>query len=533
MISPARRAALALAVAAAALAAHGGALANGFVWDDEAVVVGNPATRDLRALPRVLMSPDERPPYYRPLNRAAYLVDHAVFGMDPRGFHAVGLALHALASALLTLLALRLLGDAWASALAGLVLAVHPIACEAVSFVTARNNLFALAFSLAAWLAFARAVESRSRAWAALSGTAFLLGLFSKEPAAMLLPLLAGWMMLPDEVNPLAGERFIRRVRWLLPHVAALAVYLVLRGIALSGAPVPVDPAPPGITARVSALGWIVPTYLRLLVWPDALTVFHPAVGPHGALAWTSVAVAWTGLASVVAVQVRRPTMAGMLGMLWAALTLLPASGLVAIPASPVAERFAYLPLAGVALVAGDLALRAVRPGLPRLALDVAAALVFALLAVRARDRTRDWHDDVALFTSAARVNPASRDAWFDLGVAQKDAGDLAGARASWTSALRLVPRDAEAHSQLGTLEAVEGHDAAAEAHLRAALAERPELDQARYNLALILEREGRTAEAMAEYAAVAVRTSRADLATKAAARVRDLAALREGDSRQ
>jgi tetratricopeptide (TPR) repeat protein len=509
-------------VALAALLAHGGALRNGFVWDDEAVVVDSAATRDLSSLPRVVLSPDERPPYYRPLNRASYLVDHALFGMDPRAFHAVSLALHALSAALLFLLASRLLGDVLLAAVTALLLAVHPLAVEVVSFVTARNNLFALAFSLAAALALARALDRRSRAWTLASAAAFLLGLLSKEPAGMLLPLLLSWLALPGPAEALSAEPFLRRTRWLLPHLAALAAYLVLRAVSLSGVPVPADPAPAPLLDRVAALAWIVPEYVRLLAWPEGLTVLHPATPPAG---WAAgAAVSWAGLMGVGVLQVRRPTPAGAFGLLWAALTFAPASGLVAIPASPVAERFAYLPLAGVALVAADLLGRLRLRGRMRVALGAAAALLLLALAVRTAARTADWRDDVTLFASASRVNPGSRDAWFNLGVALKDRGDLTAAQSAWESALALAPGDAEAHAQLGTLHAVGGDLDRGEVHLRLALTARPDLDQARYNLALVLERQGRTAEALAEHAAVAAHARGSELGRAAAARARALA---------
>jgi len=498
-VTPRHRTALAaLAIAAAALLAHGGALRNGFAWDDEAVIVGNPATRDLGALPRVLLSPDERPPYYRPLARGSFLVDHALFGMDPRGFHAVGLGLHALAAVLLFLLGRRLLRDDALAAAAALLFALHPIAVEAVSFATARNNLLALVFALAATLAFARALEARSSGWAAASGAAYLLALLSKEPAAMVLPLLAAWLALPGPAATLGAEPWARRARLLVPHLAALAVYLALRTASLSGVPAPVDPPPPALVERLAALGWIVPTYLGLLVWPAGLTVFHAAAPPTGPLGWSGAALGLSAVAAVVVLQVRRPTAAGAFGLLWAALTFAPASGLVAIPATPVAERFLYLPLAGLALVAADLLGRLHLTGRARLLAGAAVAAALLALAARTAFRTADWRDDAALFGSAVRVDPGSVRAWFNLGVAEKDRGDLPAARRAWEAALALDPGDAATLTQLGTLHAVQGDLAGAEPLLRRALAAEPGLGMARQNLALVLERLGRAAEAAA-----------------------------------
>ena len=56
---------------------------NGFVVDDEFIIVKNPQTFSLRNMPDVLLAPDLIKPYYRPLNRATYLLDYQLAGMNP------------------------------------------------------------------------------------------------------------------------------------------------------------------------------------------------------------------------------------------------------------------------------------------------------------------------------------------------------------------------------------------------------------------------------------------------------------------
>ena len=207
----ARRFLPALLLVAAVVAVHGNAIQNGFVWDDKFIVVDNPDTRDLSRLPDVLLSPDEMKPYYRPLTRASFLVDYRVFGLNPRAYHLVNLVLHAAAVLLLYALGLRLFGARPPALVAALLLAVHPIHCEAVAFVSARNNIFALCFALLALLLFIDAAERRSQARAALSAVALLFAMLAKEPGLMALPVLALWLLVPALPGSKAGPR-----RWRL-----------------------------------------------------------------------------------------------------------------------------------------------------------------------------------------------------------------------------------------------------------------------------------------------------------------------------
>lgn len=481
-------------------AVYGGTLASGFVWDDAHVIVGNPATRDITRLGEVLLSPDEVRPYYRPLNRASYLVDHWLFGMDPRAFHAVNVLLHLAGVLLLFALARRLLDARWPAVLAAALLAVHPIHAEAVNFVTARNNLFAVAFALATLVLFVDATRRASHARAWLSGAAFFLGLASKEQAAMVLPVAAAWLALPTTG---AAWRGWRGAHALVPHAIAVGLYVALRSIAL-GAPLAASGVADGLLARLAQNAWIMPRYGALLAWPDRLTIFHAASPPDGPAEVAAIVLFWTAVAAWMVVLIRRPTLAGTVGLLWLAANLLPISNLVPIPATtPLAERFFHAPAVGVWLLVADAAVRLARSGPPlRRAVAACAVVALAGLAVRTVARNQDWRDDVALAQSAIATDPRAVRAWFNLGVVLKDAGDLEGAERAWLAALEVEPRDAETLTQLGTLAAVRGDFARAETLLRRALASDPGVGTAHLNLARIYDRTGRRPEALHHYEA-------------------------------
>ena len=94
--------------------AYANTLRNGFVYDDNAIVAGNPLIRSLENLPRIFSTgywgaENTDAGLYRPLVIATYAFDHALWGYRPAGFHAVNIALHALVSVLGYFLLLALL----------------------------------------------------------------------------------------------------------------------------------------------------------------------------------------------------------------------------------------------------------------------------------------------------------------------------------------------------------------------------------------------------------------------------------------
>jgi len=119
-------------------------------------------------------------------------------------------------------------------------------------------------------------------------------------------------------------------------------------------------------------------------------------------------------LAALVALVIRRlwrgwPLVA--FGLCWFFLNLLPVSNIVP-TMQLMAERFLYLPMAGLCLAGGcgfariDSALARRRVG--RGAWRVAGLLVCALLCAGSALRTREWRDDASVFNAALRVSPGN-----------------------------------------------------------------------------------------------------------------------------
>lgn len=440
-------------VTVAVAATFGNTLGNGHVWDDFDIVVDNPETRDLASLPRVLLSPDLKPPYYRPLPRALFVLEYAAFGPSPLAGHAVSLGFH-LAAALLWFAFARVLFRRDGPALAAALLwAVHPMASEAAGFISVRTTPMAMTFVLVTLLATWRGVRHGGTAWPWLAGLAFLAALGCKEQAAIALPLAALLLAYAGDLGAPVDPR-----RWcgLIPLGLGLAGYLAARVASLGGLLGDV----PDVVGKASGMGMLdaavaIGKYVAMLAWPAGLTVTHDlsaeAVGPLlGAFAAT---------VALTAFVLARRAPARVIGIAWFWMAAAPTIQVVALPSSAFAERHAYLLHPGLILVLVDLAWAAMARR-PSRAVAVGAGLVLALavgaLSVRAIVRNRDWRDNGTLFRSALAVRPSAT-AHFNLGNLARRQGDLPGAVAHWQAAVDLDPGDADALNQLGVAAANAG----------------------------------------------------------------------------
>lgn len=486
-----------LILAAVALGVYLITLANGFVWDDGYIIVENPATRSFTSLRDILLSPDIVKPYYRPLNRASYLLDFQLFGMNPAGFHAVNMVLHALNVLLVYLLGRRLFSAGPAALVAALLFAVHPINVETVTFISARNNLFALFFALSCFLAFLRGRDTGGWPWHLAGALLLFLGLMCKETALMVIVPVFLYAIRPFHGTGDRESDLFRPWLSLLPYIAAIAIYLLMRSAALEGV-LGTGMAAAELPQRLVRNLYVIPRYLALFLFPAGLTIFH-AVPPDWASApW--LVPAWLAIAAGLWLLLRRGGPAARFGLLWLGVNFLPVANIVPIPSYPMAERFMYLPAAGFCLVAGAVL------GGPlfdrwgaRAGWGVVGSIT-VLLALATIERNRDWHDDVSLFASVVKTDPRSAEGYFNLGSALIERGDTAGARAAWERAVGIDPRHSGALAQLGTLAARQGDLAGARARYLAAVEANPANVMARYNLGRIYEMQGEPARAAEQY---------------------------------
>jgi len=148
--------------------AYGNALRNGFVRDDQILIVENETIRSLDALIPNLTSEFfyfERSPllaekrgYYRPLVTVSYLVGYAWWNLNPTGYHATNLSLHILATVLVYVVLRSLPMGRTSAWLAGALFATHPVHTESVSRIAGRTDVLASVFFLAALYGYLRAL---------------------------------------------------------------------------------------------------------------------------------------------------------------------------------------------------------------------------------------------------------------------------------------------------------------------------------------------------------------------------------------
>src|SRR5262245_12175043 len=253
-----------------------------FIYDDNRIVVENTSIRDLSDIRAVLLLDATRP-----ILNLSYAIDYAIFGPNPAGFHTMNVVLHALTVVLLFLLSWRLAEDVEPSTgpavrpqvvalTAAVLLAVHPMMTESVTYIAGRSEVLCATFFLLAFFAARRWMLGGSRVWWLTAIACWVAALGVKEIAAML-----PFVLLAYERWVLAGRSIDRRRilwQWHVPLI----------GVAFAGA-----------AARVAVLAFIehpgefvvewryvlvtvdvLFRYLGLLITASGQTIFHAVSEP-------------------------------------------------------------------------------------------------------------------------------------------------------------------------------------------------------------------------------------------------------------
>jgi len=384
------------------LASYIPVLGGPFIWDDHHLVEQSRLVKQLQPLPEYFgqgfWQHDDSPEahtYYRPLVILSFAIDHLIYGDNSGGFHLTNLWLHLLATVFLFRLLRRRQVGAGAASLATALWALFPRLTEDVAWISGRTDVLASVFVLAALLVNSRE-SPRRRVYAALL---LLLGLFCKEVA------IAGVAaMLVQEWRRASTWR--ERAFRLWPPLLASAFYGALRWHAIGAQASASTQLHPYL--RAAAAFAAIGRYLVMLATPWLADIQIGQLTRPSAL-FVVLGVVVTIAIGVFAFRCRRRTLspdsAAFLVMsavsIGLVLHLIPFSVNVV-----AADRFMYLPLAGLVLLVTPLVEQSSRARL----FVLGASLLAASFAAVTFWRASVWSDEVALWSTAfkqKRLDPS------------------------------------------------------------------------------------------------------------------------------
>jgi tetratricopeptide (TPR) repeat protein len=350
---------------------------------------------------------------------------------------------------------------------------LHPIQTSAVNYITQRMAIMAGMFSFAGIIFYVRGAITTGKKYIyySIAVLFFILAIFSKENAVMVLPAL----MLYDFV-------FLSSFRWsefrkrfipiaVLGIIIGAAVAYHLKAGALSKEIISLFSNP---NTPMEKPGWagmdinwtpveyvltelrVVSRYIFLVLvplpsymvfdysnaYPVSKSLFHPV----------TTFFSLFSLVFILFFSLRYFKKVPLIsfGILWYLITI-SLESFIAIGLDPYFEHRNYLPSYGLFLALASLFVYADRPAL-RVKKELIILIVALLLSVLTFTRNGVWREESLLWEDVVEKSPNNARAYLSLGRVYKFQGLLDKAAEQYQTALRLKPDYAEAYNNMGSV---------------------------------------------------------------------------------
>jgi protein O-mannosyl-transferase len=391
---------------------------------------------------------------WHPLTWLSLMLDAQLFGRGPAAPHLTNVLLHLANSILLFLLLQRLTGALRRSAIVALFFAIHPLHVESVAWISERKDVLSSFFGLLTLLFYARYADCKNRQPIPSSGSPrttchsslvfallfFTCGLMSKSmlvtlPFVML--LLDFWPLQRFATMPWS-RLLVEKIPFFFLGVADSVLTFIVQQKA--GAVTTLVWIP--LSVRIENAFVSCARYLARIFWPVNLAAPypHPIQWPAPLIIF-SIALVATLCVAAVALRNFFPFL--LMGWYWFAGMLVPVIGLVQVGMPAMADRYTYLPIIGILIIAvWGVAEIYAKSQLPVRTVYICTAVLFLVCALRARNQVSVWQNDETLFGHALAVTDNNYIACLDLALWYSRNGRVQEALDAYDQAMQMGSND-------------------------------------------------------------------------------------------
>ncbi|HHT9107040.1 MAG TPA: tetratricopeptide repeat protein [Candidatus Wunengus sp. YC63] len=517
------------------------ALRNGFVWDDMVLIADNEGINKWGCFWENFVrdffdTTDDtiefKYGYYRPIISLSYMIDYALWGLKPWGFHLSNIIFHTISCVLVYLIFNSLFNNRSISITTSLLFACHPIHTESVTWISGRTDIIAGMFFLSAFYLYQKAIHSplpgernsslcnrevlklfykQSKIFYVCSIILFAVAMLCKEMVATLPFLIIAY------THFFVGLRNGRQCKISLllstPYFFVILLYGIIRFTILGIHTVdnPGGEEMKGFYPTLFSFTKTIFIYLCKLIYPAHLnayiqnpmsfsitepTVFSSAIGVSFLIfliVWLKKR--WAGMSFLI---------------LFYLVTLLPLSNFIRISAPwdmgfVTAERFLYIPslgFCGIISVLLTTAWKSWKRSFSILRYTTISLFIALLIFYSGQTllRNRDWIDEKTFFSKTLKEAPNAALLHHAMGNVYVREENYERALGYYKNSLELYPLYHAAYNNIGTIYSKQGLYDQALAAFKEAIKINPDYIQSHFNLGTTYYQKGMTEDASREF---------------------------------
>jgi len=435
-------------------------------------------------------------PYWHPLTWLSHMLDVQLFGLQPRWHHLMNLLFHIANTLLLFFVLHRITKARWESAFVAALFALHPLRVESVAWVAERKDVLSAFFWMLTMGAYCSYVEQQRLQRYLIVVVFFALGLMAK-PMLVTLPfvllLLDYWPLQRfqqkklDQISRTAVSKSLsgenqkgkskkthaageevkaeqpaesRYHQWslirpllvekiplfALTALSSIVTYLVQQK---GGAVASLEAIP--LSARISNAFVSYITYIGKTIWPNGLAVLYPHSQSLPTWQVFGAALLLIAVTSTVIWKAKRiPYL--VVGWLWYVGTLVPVIGIVQVGLQARADRFTYIPLIGLFIMATwGISEFSKNWRYRKEVLFSSSAVILVCLCIITWTQVGYWQNSITLFEHTLLVTDNNNTAYNYRGAAYLNLGSYSQAIDDYDKSIELYPMDVETYYNRGT----------------------------------------------------------------------------------
>lgn len=406
----------------ATIAVYANTLTNGFVLDDEQYLIQSDFIKRWKNAFTIFTSSylsvsAKNVDLNRPLMTLSLMWDYSIWDLNPIGYHLTNTLLHLLNTCFIFSLGILTFKGTKVPLIAALFFGLHPMHTEAVNGINFREDLLVTAFYLLSLITFIKAkIRNKPHLHYLISLAFFACALLSKE-MAITLPFMLFLYLTTFAPKDNIGNMISSNKWFFVCSVVLISLYLL--GLSTlyryTDLPKAVFFGQEWYLVLPTA-GRIIVQYIKLLIFPIELSIDHNPVESETLFDVSGlISIGFVITFFCLSIYYLRKNRLPLFFLLWFFITLLPVTA--TFYQQPVAERFLYLPSAGIAFIFAMM-LAWLYKRLKRFKPAFLVSLSFLMLfyAVGIVNRNTAWRDGYHLWKDAIRKVPDSQRGHFNMG---------------------------------------------------------------------------------------------------------------------
>lgn len=450
------------------LICYSNTLYNGFVWDDNLLVLDNLYIKDFSHILDIFTknlyqgTKEGQVNFYRPLQNILLLFSYQFWKANSFGYHLVNVLLHIANAILIYVLILNLFKKQTVSLLASLFFVSHPIHTQAVAYISGAADLLATFFILMSFYFFIRFINnSKPKSNYIISLILFTLAILSKEFSVIYPFILLCYVFIFVDTNK---KKETLKNTYLF-FVSILAYFILRYFLGLNKIDIQIEGI--GFYSRALTFLIVFVKYIKLFIlpfplYPERILVYANSIRDPYVLMSLAAFLSFLFLIR----RTYNKSKEIFFGLAWFLIAIIPVSNAFVPINAQMAEHWLYFPSIGL-FISVSLILNSFFVIPNKQKRFILYFLIFTVILFYSSLTARQnqiWRDEKTLYNHILKYSPKSARIHYNLANVYRGEKQIDKAIIAYNKSLDLKPNYVGAHNNLGNLyDEIGEHDKAVE----------------------------------------------------------------------